>query len=254
MSLTISRLLLDSSGRIRVKDAAAANFNGGSPVTSGGQLAASGIGDPNFSSVLWLMPGSSDFSDFSPAAKGPASVTGETINSANNLFGLPTIACGGASGQKAEVASSTFTGDFTIEGWANGGNTGGLWSSRDSANHGCIMFLNSNVSATCRVDVAGVAFSSNIAVPSTGWYHWAFTRQRSTGTCQSFIAGVLTSTWGTTANANPDGGPIWCAGNWGSAIGNNLGPYNGRLANIRVSSIRRYTATFTPPTGPFPTS
>ena len=105
------------------------------------------------------------------------------------------------------------------------------------------LYLSSNGSSW---DIAAGVAIVNSPTANT-WYHIAVTRSGST--VRTFANGVQTSTFSTMATLYNAAYPLTVAG--GVTGANNL---NGYIADLRLTKAARYTANFTPPTAPLPTS
>ena len=140
------------------------------------------------------------------------------------------------------------TGDFTIEAWVYGvGLTTSSQALCSLGNGGVFFGVKTNGIHLAQSYVADLAdFSATINNGS--WYHLAMTN--SGGTIRAFVNGVQ-------AGSNYSNSSNFTASN-NSAIGaqqDGAVPLNGYINNLRITKgVARYTATFTPPTAPFPTS
>lgn len=139
-----------------------------------------------------------------------------------------------------------FTGDFTVELWAN-------WSSvSDSGFVGSVSTIGMDfayVSGSLRIGRINTAWDSTFSswTPTANtWYHIAFTR--SNGTARAFVNGVQI---GTDASNGTSYSPVG-----GMYIGLSNGsdrPFNGYIEDLRLTKgYARYTQNFTVPTAPFP--
>lgn len=86
----------------------------------------------------------------------------------------------------------------------------------------------------------------NSGIVANTRYHLALTKQGTTVTLWLNGVALQTATsnlgWGVISNA-------LCIGNWSNGL--NLGLTNGKIDELRISNVARYTAAFTPPTAPF---
>lgn len=221
--------------------------------------------DPFFSSVSLLLRmdgqnGATSFPDLSNNAL-VATVSGNTQTStADSPFG-------GASGlfdgtadflQYSDTTPFDLTGDFTIEFWVKTTSTKSsatVFSRRaNSAGTNIVAItLNNTVTGDAGIFIGGTA---SFFATSTGsnvcdgqWHHFATTRTGNTLTV--FVDGVSRA----SSTSNP--GTISFAASVPTQIGRDrfytARDFDGRLAEFRVTrGVARYSATFTPPTSPFP--
>ena len=145
-------------------------------------------------------------------------------------------------------ASLSFgTGNFTFEGWFYASSLSGSDSivfSAGNSGFGCI--LRSNAIVTFQSFVAyNNTFSTTLS--NNTWYYIAISRTGSTITC--YLNGTsIGSASNSTNYAQSTVGAIGADETGGSK-------FNGYINNLRITKgVARYTATFTPPTAPFPTS
>jgi hypothetical protein len=148
------------------------------------------------------------------------------------------------------------TGDFTIEAWIyitlSPSNWFTIYDSSltgGSRTDGFLFHLTSSRKIGCWFN-GSARFTGNLTVPINQWSHIAITR--SGATWRAFVDGTLDS--GTLSNAyNFTGGG--CTIGAPVDISTNSYALNGYLDDFRITkSIARYTATFIPPTEPFPNS
>lgn len=162
------------------------------------------------------------------------------------------------------------TGDFTIEGWINLSSatgayrcivsiphTGGQLQVRfgDSASYSSYFQVSVVTSAASNV----YSTNQNQTALLNQWVHFAFTR--SSSTCRVFLNGVLqnigTGSPATVFSATSFSDSTNITNNAAVGIGDQIGaaiPFIGYIADLRITKSARYTATFTPPTAPLPTS
>ncbi|MBA2412834.1 MAG: hypothetical protein H0V63_08415, partial [Burkholderiaceae bacterium] len=90
--------------------------------------------------------------------------------------------------------------------------------------------------------------STGDVVANTTWYHTAWCR--SGDSLYAWLGGVQVGTTQTLTGSIQDTSDNITIG----ASNSTTNKYGGRTAGIRVTKAARYTASFTPPTLPYPTS
>lgn len=227
---------------------------------------AAGI-DPFFANVVSLLhfdgaDGSTTFTD----QKGKVWTSGGNaqIDTAQFQFGTASLLLDGTGDIITSPNSSDWEpgiGDFTVECWvrhaaianqtyfthfSNGGGNGGL-------------FVGTNASGQLKVSRAGIAdiiAGSGTAVPVGAWAHVAFCR--GAGTLRTFLNGVVQDSVANASNIADSGTNLGNIGGFYTGAGGTgtvSSPMNGWMDEFRFTNgVARYTANFTPPTGPFPNS
>jgi hypothetical protein len=154
----------------------------------------------------------------------------------------------------ADSADFTFTGDFTIDLWADvasfaGGGTGDriLFSTGTPATSGALSIVQENPSDRCYVHINGVtdaiAGSTDISIGGP-WYHIALVRSGSTITL--YINGTSEGTYSFAGTL--DGGSLGILGGYASG----LSSFHGNIEELRVvNGSAEWTTNFTPPTEPY---
>lgn len=142
------------------------------------------------------------------------------------------------------------TGDFTVEAWVYFTNTsqGGVISKSNSPTDGWFLQV-STTTAQFGVYVGSVSGISGSwsGVVST-WYHFAATR--SSGTLRLFVNGNQIASTSFPGNIGTNTQKNIYVGINGTSTSNT--PLNGFIDDLRITNgYARYTAGFTPPTGPF---
>jgi hypothetical protein len=226
--------------------------------------------DPNFASVSLLLPmdganGSTTFTDaslntFSVTANGDAQ-----ISTAQSVFGGASGLFDGNGDFLSVAANSAFelTGDFTIEGWIRASsftvnfpmivaNNRSSFSGTGSTAAVFIAVAGSPRTLNLgRNDATGIdVVKSTTTINTNTWYYFAVTRSGST--VRLFLNGTLegTGTNSSTWNFSSNGLNIGRNG-WDGA----QGFWYGYIDDLRITKgVARYTASFTPPAAPFPTS
>lgn len=217
--------------------------------------------DPFFPNVVLLLHGdgannSTTIVDSSASAKTMTVGGVAKLTTAQKKYGNASIAFTGAAADVVQVTGSTDfafgTGDFTIEAWVYLNSiTGGfqtIFTTRSGAGANASWFGADTAGKLAYYEVSAIALDS-VALPLNTWTHVAVTRQ---GTAlKLWKNGVSVATATNSTNLNNTTGS---AGNDLFGGGNPF-PLNGDLDEIRVTkAVARYTAAFTPPTGPFPNS
>ncbi len=221
--------------------------------------------DPNFSDVVLLVPcdgadGSTSFSDLSPQGNSIDVNGSAVVSNANPLFSENTLALPGGTSSSLSVnptgalnlASAT---DWTVELFMNAASIGGdriLWSDRDGSDTSGLNVSADGTAQTLNVQIfgsGGVSASLPISFTSNTWHHVAVVAVGADIT--AYFDGVGASV-GTIGALDSWFGTHFIGQELLSSTLSNV--WNGLLANVRISRIARYTADFTPPTAPFPTT
>jgi hypothetical protein len=215
--------------------------------------------DAAFASVALLMPfnganGSTSFIDASSSGRVLVPSSGSpVISTAQSRWGGSSLYLGSSDDG---IWTDSYTGvqfgtaDFTVELWAylTAGPGGDflLVSCRNPSGSGR-WALNIQSSRNFSLLIDGSNYANSSAVPLNEWMHLAVTRQGNT--VRSFVNGTLSTTVSTfTGSISDTTSPL--------RIGNE--PTFSGFAPIYIDDVRvtkglaRYTANFTPPTGPFP--
>lgn len=232
-----------------------------STFTPPGALEYTGGGDPDFASVVLLAhldaaDGSSTFLDSSLSAHTITADNGAVHSNAQGKWGATSFATNGAnSGPRLSLANSSDfafgSGDFTLEAWSwkssqkanaflfstviNGSANGGYW----------IDFESDKFTVYCQgVSVVEAAAAGTSA---SAWAHWAVSR--SAGTIRLFKNGTQIA---SAASAHDFISTYPRIGGTEYNSGYNVA-HNGYINDLRITKgVGRYTASFTPPSGPFP--
>ena len=148
------------------------------------------------------------------------------------------------------------TSDFTIEFWLYlNSTTGGalIVDFRPLTTNG--FYPTIYIPAITTTSIAFLTNSADRIISAAGviatgtWYHVALSR--ASGSTKLFVNGVQVGTTYADTNAYLGGAnrPVLAAGGYDFT-----NPMNGYIADLRITKSARYTANFTPPTAPLPTS
>lgn len=227
-------------------------------------------GDPYFSSVSLLLPmdganGSTTFTDesnnsFTVTANGNAQ-----ISTTQSKFGGASAAFDG-SGDYLSVpddASLNFgSDDFTIEFWVFLNSitsfTGLLGKRAGEADYAPFLIDFNNLTPKnirFLTSTTGSSFThvltANTATPTSTWIHIAAVR--SSGTLGLYQGGTLVASSSITGAVMTNSAPIYIGRGASQVVA--AGQTNGYIDDFRITKgVARYTAAFTPPTAPHPTS
>jgi len=210
------------------------------------------VTDPNFSSVSLLLPfdgtdGSTTFTDLSANNIFMTRATaGPTISTAQSKYGGSSLFTSGVEANirdEAARAELLLDDDLTIECDARTTSTGDQIICGAQSPNNQIFRLNFSGPGSVFIFLANTFFASsdNIIAINT-WHHYALTR--SGITIRLFVDGIQRGSVATSESIRL------------ARIGSVFGAgFVGHIDNFRVTKgIARYTANFTPPTAPFPTS
>jgi hypothetical protein len=215
--------------------------------------AASAVGDPDFASVSLLLPmdgtnGSTTFTDASSNALTVTS-TNAVISTAQSRWGSSSALFNGTNSYvTVDVPGGLGAGTFTLEWWIypiNTGAPGAIFNSRGGGgnNGDGIDFFNDHKIGTAYVVILN---TGPTYTPNT-WHHFALVRESSSN-MRAYLNGVNYVTSNSSNNFSNTQFHI------GGSPAGNIGYFNGYMDDVRYSNIARYTANFTPPSAPFPTS
>jgi hypothetical protein len=227
-----------------------------------GRARSSGTLDPYYSSVASLLhfdaaDGATTFTDQKGKTWGAAGDA--QIDTSQSKWGGSSLLVDGTVDLIATATSADFdfgSGDFTIEGWARTagtpGTTGclvGRWGSAGNRQFVVAvassrrMYASLTADGTTEIDIV----SANDVFPTTTWFHFAYVRNGSALACYVDGVSVGSDTFGGTMFSSSADVSI------GGNAANQL--FNGWIDDVRITKgVARYTAGFTPPSGPFPNS
>ena len=228
--------------------------------------AASSGSDPNFFSVPLLLPfeganNSTTFTDASSNALTPSSVTGDVkISTAQFKYGnASALFTPGSNGAFIRYTPQTlleFSADFTIEAWIYSTTTSDqvVCSSASDWNTQIFRLNESGAAGNLSFYLNGTqVFNSTPAGLAINTHqHLAICRSGSSTRMfvNGFQIGPTNTTWTGTFRMDVIG-TFFLNGSRYFQI-----PYDftGHIDELRLTKAARYTANFTPPSGPFPTS
>ena len=212
--------------------------------------------DPQFSNVSLLLHGdgvngSTTITDSSPTPKTVTAVGNAQISTAQSKFGGSSIAFGG-SGDYLQSSTDTAyqfgTSPYTVELWLRFAVVTDVnefvTTSTDTTNGRWTLYYNGGSLFTGATGGAG-GTTFGWTPSANVWYFLAVSRDTSSNQ-RIFIDGDLKAT--TTSANNYTQSGLWV----GRSL---LGPafVNGYIDDLRITKgVARYTASFTPPTAPFP--
>jgi hypothetical protein len=226
-----------------------------------GTRSGGGGTDPNFSSVGLLLQfgganNSTAFTDSGPLALSGTTFGNAKISTSGGVFNNGN--CGVFDGDGDYVlypAASVprFTGDFTIEAWVYPTSSDDMMLASSSSGSDLnvqIIRMNSNGTGTGNLSVyvngATPISTANGTITANQWQHIALCRSGSN--TRIFVDGVqagsTSTSWTGAFTCNVIGG-FFYNGSFLDA------KYAGRINEFRTTSVARYTANFTPPSGPF---
>lgn len=229
------------------------------------------VRDPYFADVVLLAHmngtnGSTSFIDSSPDARTLTPAGDAQIATDVYKFNGSAGKFDGTGDYVSTPYSTTdfdwWTGDYTIEGWlyhnslkdsSAGGvarpilignmgdaDTASYWSFGPTSSGALRFFIGTGAS------YPGVT-EAGTSVITGAWQHLAATFQYSTSTLRLFAGGSLVKSQTVSAGSSSASKPL-IIGQYNSVS------FDGRAAEIRITRQARYTASFTPPSAPFPDS
>lgn len=228
-------------------------------------MAISSNGDKYFSNVSLLLPfdganGSTTFYDASPVPKAITTVGNTNISTTQSKFGGSSGYFDGAGDYLTIPDDNVFTfdADFTIEAWiyvtslVTTRTIISQWPYNSAANSAWKLSINTSgklVFSSC----IGTTITNLVGVSQTittnSWTHVAITRSGSD--VKLFINGQQDSTTGNISGSLNNSTDTIKVGVDNTT---DVAYFLGYIDTLRISKgLARYTASFTPPTAPFPT-
>ena len=242
-----------TNGTAHVFRVAAVNGIGTGAYSTASAAVTPTAGDPNFSSVVLLLPMEGTGNTFVDSSGTPKTVTASgnaTQSTAQSKFGAKSASFDG-DGDRLLVASSsafTFSGDFTIEFWCRFTSKPENYIAFFAGNTGATqMFLTTHQSGNnLRWGLSATAeyASGNFEWALNTWYYVAVRRQSNAVTL--WVNGTnITS--GSPSNSNTYSGGFTLFGDIGS-----VNDFDGHIDEFRITN--GVARTITVPTAAFPTS
>lgn len=230
--------------------------------------------DPSFASVVLLLHadgtnGSTTFTDNSGApltvtANGNAqlSTTDPKFGTAAGLFdGTGDYLVAGAAADWTFLHNKSTA--YTLEAWVQANNFSAERAIFDTtagttAQAGIYLSVNTTRGITFLMSraVGGTNIVSAVAAAAypndTNWHHIAVVYDPALGSghYKLFVDGVLTQSDNQTGSSANTSAPLQAL-QIGRFAGGTV-TWNGKKDDIRITKVARYTATFTPPSAPFP--
>jgi len=218
--------------------------------------------DPYFQNVVYLahMDGASASTTITDSSNTGLAVpvSGVAKLSTSNLkFGTASLDLTGAANcfaQSAISASLALPGDFTMECFVNirglvGSGDWAIFDLRSGSATTAPLILHNGSYGICGQINGSIRWTDTVNSLNV-WKHVAITR--ASGTCRMFVGGNLIGSPFTFATAIGNGritlGKFHDANNGDAKL-----KLNGNIDEVRVTAgVARYTASFTPPSSPFP--
>lgn len=150
--------------------------------------------------------------------------------------------------ETANSADFNFPGDFWLEGWFYRFDTTprAIFSNYQNSANGISVELNSTGKLDVNLTGDGVDLGGSITLPKGEYFHWAI--GRSGTACASYVDGVQDATF--VSGASLSSTAVAALGRLGSLSADfNLGFIGGFRA---YKGLCLHTASFSPPSGPFP--
>jgi lysophospholipase L1-like esterase len=151
------------------------------------------------------------------------------------------------SGGKLSPAGSMVSAVGTVEAWVYGNGTGKIRVAiGNDLPNATSQWIGHSATGTAQAGVGTATVTSTVVINDSVWHHLALTLDGTTA--KLYVDGVLAGSTASTQGVNlPYGTAI---AQFGS---NTTYPWSGYIDEIRVSSVVRYTDTFTPSTTEFAT-
>lgn len=181
------------------------------------------------------------------------------ISTVQSKFGSGSIAFDGTNDYLSFPASRGYdfaSGDWTVECWvyfSSVASTPYIWQIGSAAGTRFSLFLTGGVLNVLSSGTTVLASSTSL---STGqWYHLAVTYVATGTTTRLFINGTLNISTSSYSAFPKNSGTLTLALGWQNYAGGAGDYLNGYMNDFRITKgVARYTASFTPPSTPFPTA
>jgi hypothetical protein len=218
-------------------------------------------GDPYWADVLLLLSGTAaGFTDSSSFARSPFSTTGSPVfNSSRTLFGNPTYSL--ATTDSVHLADSFLTilqaYEWCFEFWVYPITYGTkIWEMSSQIS----MVIPSNYQINGGVgNIGGGSYttSASIALNQNAWNHVAFCRDNTTDPTWGYLNVWVDGVWSGQSSSFLKSAVMNAGSGFGMILGYSIFSSIFSLIEMRLTyTTARYYgySSFTPPTGPFPTS
>jgi hypothetical protein len=221
-------------------------------------------GDPYFSNVSLLLHGdgtngSTTITDSSGSPKTVSVFGNAQISTAQSKFGGASILLDGTGDRLTTPSNSAFafgTADFTVEAWIMESARAQYATLIEIGNHlttGVIFLTNGGNNQNGNIGGYAESMGGFVSYQTAGslnvWNHVAYVR--ASGTLTAYANGVA----GTSQSLNFNHTDTSTVTIGSRAGGSSSYDFNGYIDDLRITKgVARYTANFTPPTAPFPTS
>jgi hypothetical protein len=200
-----------------------------------------------FSSVALLLHmdgtnGSTTIQDSSSNARNTSSVSG-ALTTATKKFGTASFT--GGSAEWTTAYTSPIDSAYTIEAWLYRSSSSNadsyIFRFGDETTGRVYIYYRYNNKLEYEQYGIGTRFSTSSAVPLDAWFHLAIVRTSGANTL-IFINGVQVGSITNEPFGNNNKFVVYAPDS------------NHYIDEVRLTAYDRYTANFTPPTGPFPNS
>lgn len=216
--------------------------------------------DPGFASISLLLPlnGTNGGTTFTDASVNGFTVTANgnaQTSTAQSKWGGSSLLLDGSGDYLSVASDADFnfgTSDFTVEAWVYLTSVTGNWFIASSSGSGGLFFGYSTTEVPAgwgcgRTAIAWDHLSAWTASTST-WYHVALCRSGTS--LRLFTDGVQRGATSTNSQSYNISTTSLTIGSQGAGL-----YMSGYMNDLRITKgVARYTADFTAPTGPFPTS
>lgn len=216
-------------------------------VTSSTTFTPGNTGDPYFSNVALLLHmdgtnGSTTIQDSSSNARTTSSVSG-ALATGTKKFGTASFT--GGSAEWTTAYTSPINSAYTIEAWLYRSSSSNaesyIFRFGDETNQRVYIYYKANNKLEYEQFSIGARFTSSSAVPLDAWFHLAIVRTSGANTL-IFINGVQVGSITNEPFGNNNKFVVYAPDS------------NHYMDEVRLTTYDRYTANFTPPTGPFQNS
>lgn len=245
---------IESDETVILTVATGSGYTVGSPSSATGTINNDdSIPDPDFASVSLLLlldgaDGSTTFTDSSGSPKTITAIGNAQVDTAQSKFGGASAYFDGTGDYLDSATLITYTGVYTIEAFIRVESSfasRGIVSGRTQTNGAVFRTTDAGANRLQFLNPSLTAYTSTGAMSLNTWHHVALTRNAS-NTVTFWIDGVASGTV-----AGQTGSHAWKFVGWAGSAGEFM---RGWIDAVRLTGVCRYTASFTPPSAPFPTS